>query len=345
MTLSVMRPDMLARLLLVESIAPITLVPDPARKLSVFSEGQRFLATVEAQLADGNFKVQVNGHALQMNLPQSARPGDRMELMLIAREPRLKFLLLSDGQSRTSAGATLSATGRFLGALADAAKSPAAPSLTCAAPVLGGPPADSRQLPGLLREALSQSGLFYESHQAQWVAGKRSLGQLLKEPQGVLSSAASPQLNRVIEAPQPNVNSEPEAAATGAVRNSDAPVHEQTLTLVQQQLCTLETGLISWRGEIWPGQWMEWDIAEHSPAESEIAEPMRWKTRLRVTLPRLGEVAATLAFDSGGVHVALGAAAAETAELLQSSQLPLTAAMAAAGLSVVAMEVRHDAGR
>src|SRR5450759_5005227 len=99
------------------------------------------------------------------------RPDMLARLMLIAREPRLKFLLLSDGQSRASAGATLSATGRFLGALAlDAAKSPVAPSLTGAAPVLGGPPADSRQLPGLLREALSQSGLFYESHQAQWVA-------------------------------------------------------------------------------------------------------------------------------------------------------------------------------
>ena len=350
-TLNLIRPDMLARLLLVESIAPVTPVPDAARRLPIFSEGQRFLATVEAQLADGDFQVQVNGRVLQMNLPQSARPGDRMELMLIVREPRLKFLLLSEGQSRAGADVTLSATGRFLGALAlDAAKSPA-PSLTGAAPVFGSPPADSRQLPELLRVALSQSGLFYESHQAQWVAGKRSLGQLLQEPQGGLSSgfrSQSPELRDASQTSALNsqlstLSSQSVEAVTGTVRNANAPVHEQTLTLVQQQLNTLETGLLSWRGEIWPGQWMEWDIAEHPPAEHETEDLSRWQTRLRLTLPKLGEVAATLALDSRGVRITLGATATGTAALLESSQQPLAAGMAAAGLSVLAVEVRHDA--
>lgn len=288
--LNLIRPARLARLLPVESVAPVAPVPDPARKPPDFSEGH--------------------------------------------------------GQSRTSAGASLSAAGRFLGALApDPAKSPAAPSLTGAAPVLAGPPADTRQLPRLLQEALSQSGLFYESHQAQWLAGKRTRVQLLQEPQGRLSTAASPQTVGVIEAPQLSIHSGPEAAAAGAARNADAPVHEQTLTLVQQQLSTLETGQLSWRGEIWPGLWLEWDIAERPPATSESDEPSRWQTRLRLTLPRLGEVAAILGLDSGGVHIALGAAAAETAGLLQGSQQPLAAAMAAAGLNVFAVEVRHDAGK
>ena len=39
------------------------------------------------------------------------------------------------------------------------------------------------QLAPLLRQALSQSGLFYESHQAQWVAGKMELATLLRDPQ------------------------------------------------------------------------------------------------------------------------------------------------------------------
>ncbi|MDR2881306.1 MAG: flagellar hook-length control protein FliK [Azoarcus sp.] len=39
------------------------------------------------------------------------------------------------------------------------------------------------QLVPLLRQALSQSGLFYESHQAQWLAGKIDLATLLREPQ------------------------------------------------------------------------------------------------------------------------------------------------------------------
>jgi len=41
----------------------------------------------------------------------------------------------------------------------------------------------SVQLAPLLRQALSQSGLFYEAHQAQWLAGKTDLASLLREPQ------------------------------------------------------------------------------------------------------------------------------------------------------------------
>ncbi|MDR2030774.1 MAG: flagellar hook-length control protein FliK [Azoarcus sp.] len=43
--------------------------------------------------------------------------------------------------------------------------------------------AASTQLAPLLRQALVQSGLFYEAHQAQWLAGKIDLAALLREPQ------------------------------------------------------------------------------------------------------------------------------------------------------------------
>ena len=342
------RPNAPARLLLVEAVAPVIPVPDPVRSTPEFLPGQKYQAKVEAQLPNGNFKVRVAREALQMNLPESARPGDRMELVLIATAPRLKFVLLGDGQAGERA--SLSTTGRFLGTLIhDTARSPAAPPSIGAAPLLSGPPADSRQLPGLLQQALSQTGLFYESHQAQWIAGKSTLEQLQQEPQGRLTAAAPPPLGPEPKTtlPQLSLDAEPAAAtaAAHATQNSEVPVHAQSLTLVQQQLAVLETGQLNWRGEIWPGQWMEWDIAEHPPAENETAEPSPWQTRLRLTLPKLGEVTATLGLDSRGVHIALDAAAAETAKLLQGSQQPLAAAMAAAGLSVFAMEAQHDAGK
>ncbi len=272
---------------------------------------------------------------IRLGLPAGLPPVDAVAavgpVLDSARNPpdpaaRQRFLARVEAQLANETGASLSATGRFLGALAqDAARSPAAAPLTSAAPVLSGPPADSRQLPALLRQALSRSGLFYESHQAQWLAGERTLEQLRLEPQAALPVAA------------------------GAIGNPEAPVvHEQTLALVQRQLSALETGQLTWRGEIWPGQWLEWDIAEHAPAESETSEtapPMRWRTRLRLTLPKLGEVAASLELDSRGVRLALGAAAAGTAELLRGGQPLLAAAMAAAGLSMLAVEVRHDAGK
>jgi hypothetical protein len=385
----VIRPNALARLLLVDSLAPVAPVPDPLRPAPEFVQGQKYQATVEARLPNGNFKVLIaepplltnlpgsaqpgdrlehqaaaqtrplSGNLkaliaerpLQMNLPENTQPGDKLELVLIAREPRLKFVLLRDAPANTGAGAaSISTTGRFLGALVrDAGKFPVAPPLTSPAPLLVAPPADSRLLPGLLQQTLSRSGLFYESHQAQWIAGKNTLEELQQEPQGRLTAAAPPPPGPEPKTALPQLSLDAEPAATTAAgdarQNSEAPVHAQTLTLVQQQLAVLETGQLNWRGEIWPGQWLEWDIAEHPPAEHETVEPSRWQTRLRLTLPKLGEIAATLSFDSRGVRIALGAAATGTAALLAGSQQPLAAAMAAAGLSVLAVEVRHDAGQ
>ena len=70
----------------------------------------------------------------------------------------------------------------------------------------------SMQLAPLLRQALSQSGLFYEAHQAQWLAGKIDLAALLREPQaqsagqppaGSPASAGSPAAPNTTASPAP----------------------------------------------------------------------------------------------------------------------------------------------
>lgn len=287
---------------------------------------QRIPLNVKAQLPNGNFNVLINGQELQLHLPPSTKPDSRMELVLVGRESHLK-----PGDTLTaSSGADLSKTGRFLGALTqDGTRALTAP-LANTAPLLSAPPVNQQQLPALLQQAMSSSGLFYESHQAQWIAGKRPLEQLLQEPQSKLSSTAALPSNN--------------AAAAGALLSADAPVHPQSLTLVQQQLNLLETGQLAWRGEVWPGQAMEWDITEHPSAENETAELPRWQTRLRLTLPKLGEIVAIIGFDTRGVQVALSAADTETLTLMQGDRQPLAAAMEAAGLSVLGVEVQRDAG-
>ena len=70
----------------------------------------------------------------------------------------------------------------------------------------------------------------------------------------------------------------------------------------------------------------------------------RWQTRLRLTLPKLGEIVAIIGFDTRGVQVALSAADTETLALMQGDRQPLAAAMEAAGLSVLGVEVQRDAG-
>ncbi|WP_174918229.1 flagellar hook-length control protein FliK, partial [Burkholderia lata] len=43
-----------------------------------------------------------------------------------------------------------------------------------------------------LAQAVSESGLFYESHLAQWLAGQRPLAALMREPQARLAAALAP---------------------------------------------------------------------------------------------------------------------------------------------------------
>ena len=365
MNSTIPRLDRLAQLLLVESVAPVASIPDPIRstpettQFTQFRQGQKYQATVVAHLPNGNFKVLIGEQLLQINLSESnfaandsVRLTDKLELVLIAHEPRLKFVLLDEARQKTGTGSSLSPTGRFLGALLhDANKSSSSAAaipvstLTSPTPLLLAPPANGRLLPELLRQTLSQSGLFYESHQAQWIAGKNTLQQLQQEPQGrlptVVTAAILPDIQATLQ--RPDLGPENGIVSARAAQELVAPAHAQSLTLVLQQLAVLETGQLNWRGEIWPGLWVEWNIAERPPAEdkagNETDQATRWQTRLHLTLPKLGEVAAMLALDSRGVHITLGAMATDTAALLQSNRQPLTAAMAAVGLSVLTVEV------
>ncbi|KGC09070.1 MULTISPECIES: flagellar hook-length control protein FliK [Burkholderia] len=80
-----------------------------------------------------------------------------------------------------------------------AASSPAASSTpasaeassTAAAREAAAPPPVAA-LRAALAQAVSESGLFYESHLAQWLAGQRPLAALLREPQARLATALAP---------------------------------------------------------------------------------------------------------------------------------------------------------
>jgi hypothetical protein len=182
---------------------------------------------------------------------------------------------------------------------------------------------------------MSQSGLFYESHQAQWIAGRRSLEKLSQEPQSRLSSTASTSATS---------STTPNTPTAGWTISADTPAHPQSMTLVQQQLNLLETGQLSWRGEIWPGQSMDWEITDHPSTGDEPDETPRWQTRLRINLPELGEIVANIGLDTGGVKVSISATDDKALSRMQSQRLPLAESLSAAGLTVLGVEVRRERG-
>ena len=326
-----------AQPLLVESVSPTSSIA-AVTELPDLAIAQRYQASVEDRLANGNFKVMVNGHELQMNLPGNSKTGDQLNLLLVSKEPRLKFALLSTTPSTSNisnvtkvpldlsrTGAELSKTGLFIGALTqDTIKSLSTPLLNSSTPILTTPPITTQQLPSLLQQAMSISGLFYENHQAQWIMGKRTLEQLTQEPQGKIPTNNVP----ITNSPTPGSISS----------NNDTPIHPQSVSLVQQQLNLLETGHLSWRGEVWAGQTMEWDITKNPSSSGEEEETTSWQTRLRLNLPKLGEVVVTIGLDKGGVKLALNAADSKTLSLMHDGQRPLTESMTAAGLNVIGMD-------
>lgn len=134
------------------------------------------------------------------------------------------------------------------------------------------------------------------------------------------------------------------ASSSIASSNASAPqpaLPGPVIPLVQQQLDALATNQYVWQGQAWPGQ--EIELIVEDPAEwareAEDSEAAAWQTRLRLTLPRLGEVEARLRLSASGLRLQLLAAEPESARRLDSHRDELISALSAADLVVGAFEV------
>ena len=79
---------------------------------------------------------------------------------------------------------------------------PEAAPLNRGQPLLANPPKTGAELAPVLNRAVRESGLFYEAHQAQWIAGKLPLARLLQEPQGQIPVPAQAQPGQAAQAKQ-----------------------------------------------------------------------------------------------------------------------------------------------
>lgn len=176
------------------------------------------------------------------------------------------------------------------------------------APLMASAATDSAQLGRALQEAVVQSGLFYESHVAEWAQGKRSLSDLLREPQ------------------------------------MQKPIGEAdlgTAQLINLQLRTQEQDKIRWQGEAWPGQKMEWEIdkdAPHDSPDGSAAQPA-WRSGVRFRFPLLGEVAASVVLVGDALHIQIQADTPESAAALRSQTGALQQSLAATGATLSSLSI------
>ncbi len=188
-----------------------------------------------------------------------------------------------------------------------------------------------------LQGALETSGLFYESHLADWVGGQRSLEAIRTEPQALLHDARSV--------------SQASAAASDDTVMVNAPALN---AIVNAQLDVLDSGQLRWQGELWPGMlaeiWMKQDTPDRDTADAgqrngdsaNEQSGRRWQARLVTTLPVLGKISTQFTLQGDKLDVKLSSTQAATAAALDVASPQLAGSLQASGLLLQAF-VSHIA--
>ena len=336
--------------------------------------GERVQATVTGQLPNGRFAVLVKDQLLDLNLPSNTQPGEQLELVVASKDPKLTFVL---AQNNPQAQGTplkgevaFSQTAKLLGELVPKQEGGLARPATLlqAEPLFEGVP-QTDKLAATLASRLAESGLFYESHQAEWVNGERQLAALLKEPQAKLATDSRPLQANVATPNQVDAEentllagktslaqaslSLPESAAKNesiqqAVARAMAEIgqakgaEQHVKHLVQQQLALLENNPLLWQGQAWPGQELTWQTELKNEGERlsyEYEQNKVWQTRLDLSLPHMGEIGVVTIFREGKFELRFEVAKEETSQLVKQHQMLLAERFALAGLTISATQV------
>ena len=320
---------------------PIAALGDPGqeslRRLTALETGKAFQAQVLSRLGTGEFVVGIADTAARMALPEGTRVGEKLTLTLVAREPRPLFML---DRPAAQDAASLSPAARLIAGLLqnNSATQPALPGTVPLAPSAAA--MQPAPLETALKESLAFSGLFYESHVAEWANGARPMAQLLREPQMQAASVKPPDASSELRSYQAGPTTD------GAVSRPVAGMDLDAGRLITQQLNTLEQRALAWQGELFPGQPMHWEVREDggNAGNTVPGAERSWQSVLRFELPSLGMVAATLQLHGGHLQLSVQTASHSTATTLRQQGGALADALLAAGLPLDLMTVRHEPG-
>ena len=182
---------------------PVVAAQKIADVLSNLVPGQRVLAEIQALLPNGNYRAIVGQRDLTLALPFAAKAGDSIELEVTESDGKLTLAFVANRTATSAANAnpesvptTFSSTGKLIGNLmtgidGEGKRAPATP-LNGNQALVENMPKNAADLVPALKQAITQSGMFYEAHQARWVAGQLPTEALRQEPQARFSPAPLP---------------------------------------------------------------------------------------------------------------------------------------------------------
>gem|GEM_PF-509477 len=317
-----------------------------------FSPGEHMRGEVTASLGNGRFLVQMGIAVFEFIMPKGVKKGDKFNFFFISDDPKPTFLMT---RSSGAGEARVSETGKWASALAELVSEKSTESVASGLTgrVLDSPPRDAAEVSGRLQRGISGSGIFYESHLARWFGGEYELEEIMKEPQAKLlghtSSSGREDMETLTGVLRSLVQEGTREAAEHAVRlaisagkDESLPVKREGVRLVREQLETLRSGEIMYRGELFPGQNIEWRIAERDAGKREKRKSDRkWESGMELELPLLGKIGVKISLDRKSLTVAIEAADPSTAERLENGKERLAGQLEAAGLPASAIGVRH----
>jgi hypothetical protein len=233
--------------------------------------GMQYIGKVVGIDSENITSVEIGDQVFRMQLPESHKLGENIHLRYLGADPKPTFMVLQPNPpSVLPNNVLLSTAGKLvLEALSTTAQFANLNQIDGSdmAPLLS--TVGNSQMSAIeLQNALRFSGLFYESHIANFIQGKRTIEQLRKEMQN-----------------QKDVNRS---------------------AIISKQLDVLEKQQILWSGMIWPKQYMQWTISrDASGSNPGSPEEKSFKSTLVLDLPNLGMITfhVAMSFDRISIHI------------------------------------------
>lgn len=295
----------------IPAIRPVFSATDEAqdafRRFSALIKGEVYPANITGFTPGGDTKVTLNGQPFILKMQQQFQVGDTLMLKFLNDEAGVGFKLVPPSTAK-ELQVNLSSTARELGRLVQEAGQQGRMQVYEASIPATLQPLDVKQFAADLRHAVENSGLFYESHLADYVEGARTLASLKLEPQNQSSTVAP--------------------------------------HLLAQQLNVLETQHMQWNGEVWPGQLARWEISadEQSSRHEQQQTQNAVISSMNLELPCLGNITFKLNLLGDRLHVSIVSDAVDTADTLQKNSSALAQTLQQHVANVETVFVLNGAG-
>src|SRR5574344_1340063 len=148
---------------------PVSPASRVAYVLSNLVPGQRVLAEVQAMLPNGSYRALVAQREVTLSLPFAAKAGDSLELEVTETNGKLTLAFVTNrGEAQAkdpSVPTTFSNTGKLMkGVDGEGGRRPPPAALNGTQALLEQGPKSGADFAPLLKQALTQSGIFYEAH-------------------------------------------------------------------------------------------------------------------------------------------------------------------------------------